>query len=449
MASNTDSHLSVLMRDSSRARPKRSLAAYFLAALIAVFALGGVAPAAHALSCDVTYDPISNIPPAQLTISAPGTYCFNAGTYNTQITIISSDVTLQPTTSSMAVTIQPTSLVQNSADPDTSTPQYDIILVGGGVASITGVTISDLVVDGSLASSTFSGCADDYNGVLFLNAVGTITGSTVQNIYLPLADAGCQPGLGIEVQTATGLYSQVTISNDKVLNYNKNGITCKDAGTDCDITGNTVSFYTPYAPYIAPNGIELSFGATGTITGNAVSGNVCADAAANCLDSDMITTGGPGTGILTYETTGAVTISENTLTGNDVGIFGYLDTGPVVSISNIISGSTYAGVVVYDESQTVSGNAFVSEPIAIEAVSDTSGITATARYSCNTFTSVSTQTYREAVNGGLAFTPIGETCLETAPGVPQFPPSIPLALVTAIAFLGVALLRSKSLPKPI
>ena len=171
------------------------------------------------------------------------------------------------------------------------------------------------------------------------------------------------------------------------------------------------------------------------------------DAAADCLDSDMIANGGPGTGILTYESAGAVTISENTLTGNDIGIFGVSDAEPVVSISNIISGSTYAGVVVYDESQTVSGNAFVSEPVGIEAISDTSGVTAIATVSCNTFTSVSTQTYRETANGGLAFTPTGETCLETAPGVPQFPAAVPLALVAAISFLGVALLRSKSLPR--
>jgi hypothetical protein len=443
----TDSHPLDLFKDQSPGNPRRLLASCLLVALIAVFALGGVAPAAHALSCDVTYDPISNIPSAQLTISAPGTYCFNAGTYDTQITITSSDVTLQPTTSSMVVTIQPTSVTSNLVNPISSAPQAAIVAVVG----VADVTVDGLAVDGSVASSSITTCAPPkYIGIAFSGASGVVTNAQITNIY-PASSSlyGCQDsaGAGIYVETGTSGVSTVSITSNTITNYQKAGIVCNDAGSICTISGNTVSPLAAAQPYTASNGIQLGFGATGTITGNTVSGNVCTDVAADCLDSDMIANGGPGTGILTYQSAGAVTISENTLTGNDVGILGYQDAGPVVSISNIILGSTYVGVVVYDESQTVSGNAFVSEPVGIEAVSDSPTFPATARVSCNTFTAVPNPTATDKANGGLAFTPTGETCLETPPGVPQFPAALPLALVTAISFLGVVLLRSKSLPR--
>jgi hypothetical protein len=44
--------------------------------------------------------------------------------------------------------------------------------------------------------------------------------------------------------------------------------------------GNTMSFYSAYSPYIAPSGIEISFGAVGKVISNTVSGNECNDAAA-------------------------------------------------------------------------------------------------------------------------------------------------------------------------
>ena len=190
--------------------------------------------------------------------------------------------------------IQPTSVASDSVNPTPpgTTAVANIILVTG-VTAKPGVTINNLLVDGSLASSSFSGCGVDYTGVLFLNRSVEITGSTVQNIYLPPADAGCQPGDGVAVETGTSMSSSVTISNDQILNYNKNGVACRDAGTTCTVTGNTVSFYAAYSPYIAPNGIEIAYGATGSVSQNTVSGNEC-NLASVCGPNLVTQTSGSG-----------------------------------------------------------------------------------------------------------------------------------------------------------
>src|SRR5271155_281045 len=276
--------------------------------------------------------------------ASPGAViCVAAGVFPEQLAI-TKPLTLEGLGSGHSPTeIQPTALVQNSADPDTSTPEFNIILVGGGTSSITGVSISNIVVDGSLATSSFTGCADDYEGVLFLNAGGSITGSTVQNIYLSPSLAGCQPGDAIEVQTATGQSSSVTISNDQALNYNKNGITCNDARSNCTITQDTVSFYSAYAAFIASNGIQVAYGAVGTVSDNTVSGNEC-DLASVC--GPNLVTQTQSAGILTYQSGKGTTVKGNTVSGNDIGIATVNDAA--VSTNNQIQDNRYEGLLVND-----------------------------------------------------------------------------------------------------
>jgi hypothetical protein len=309
-------------------------------------------------SSSPTYDTPTMVP---ITISSSGTYCFTSGeTFNTQVTVTASDVTLTSTGGHQLATIKPTSVSQNSADPDTATPEYNIILVGGG-SSITGETVSNLIVDGSLASTTFTSCADDYEGILFLNAGGAITGNTVQNVYLPPSLAGCQPGLGIEVQTASGHSSSVTISNNQVLNYNKNGITCNDAGTTCNVNQNTVTFYvssvagapaSSYAQYIAPNGIQIAYSAVGTVSDNTVSGNECNLAAPIC--GPDVATEYQGAGILTYESGAGTVLRGNTITGNDVGILTADDAA--LSTANQIQDNRYEGILLNDATYSPTNN---------------------------------------------------------------------------------------------
>jgi parallel beta-helix repeat protein len=110
-----------------------------------------------------------------------------------------------------------------------------------------------------------------------------------------------------------------------------------------------------------------------------------------------------GTGILTYDSSGPVTLSGNTITGNDVGVYLAYDTGTVNTAGNLISGSTYTGITVFDESQSVSNNALSNEPVGIEAVSDSPSLPSIVLVSGNTFSGTMTSPYStEMANAGTA-----------------------------------------------
>jgi hypothetical protein len=73
----------------------------------------------------------------------------------------------------------------------------------------------------------------------------------------------------------------VTVTRSTVTNYGKNGITCKDTGTICRVDHDMVTRTGP-DPFIAQNGMEIAFGAGGTVSRNTLTGNECDDAAGGC-----------------------------------------------------------------------------------------------------------------------------------------------------------------------
>jgi hypothetical protein len=314
-------------------------------------------------SASPTYDTATMVP---ITITSPGTYCFGAGTYNTQITITASGVTL---TTARGVwpgqaVIEPTTVASSSNNVPSGTPEYSIILAGSDSASITGVTLSNLVVDGSKASSSITSCqsfpTDDYNGILFLNTGGAITGDTIQNVGVPVTVAeGCQipstlrlqPGNAIVVMTGSGFSSSVTISSNQVLNYENIGVLCIYAGTTCSIANNAVSDAgTPYSAFNAPTGIFIN-GAVGTVSRNTASGNEC-NVASFC--GVNVLTQVQATGIITVSSGAGTTVQHNTLIGNDAGIATFYDT--TTSSNNQLQGNKVFGLDVYDGDSTVSNN---------------------------------------------------------------------------------------------
>jgi len=331
-------------------------------------------PSAPPCSVTITGENVGNtaiqtaISNAEAHVTGP-VVCIGPGIFPEQLVITSSGISLRGLgTFHNPTVIEPNApIVSTSVSPDSGLNEYNIILVEGVSSSVTGVTLSNLVVDGTNAQSTFTSCNEDYEGVLYLNGGGTISNDTVQNILLPSADAGCQPGDAILVQTASGYSSTVTISGDKALNYNKNGITCNDMGTTCTIKSNKVSFYTPYSPYIAPNGIQVAYGAVATVTKNTVEGNTCTEAIA--CGPDVITQYA-GSGILTYGSGAGTAVSSNILSGNDIGVLVADDSAP--QTGNTITGSTIAGILQDDgaSTYTASKNILSGNPIGIMILSD-------------------------------------------------------------------------------
>ncbi len=247
-----------------------------------------------------------------------------AGNYPEQLVI---DKSVSIVGAANATTIDPSNLGVADTDTDSPAPQYAIVDVTSGAT----VNLTNLTIDGQAAVNQFNGCADDFVGVYYHDASGTMTGDTVTNIELPMIDFGCQDGLGVYVASDAGDNSSVGMNNDTVTNYDKNGITCDDAGTICSVTGTTVTGIGPTA-LIAQNGIQLYDASGGSIMGDTVSG-------------DSYTGGTYTAAGLLLISTGTLNVSGNTVSDSDVNIYlGTDGTGPAANLwsvtNNTVSGAT-------------------------------------------------------------------------------------------------------------
>jgi hypothetical protein len=154
-----------------------------------------------------------------------------------------------------------------------------VIANAGASANVINVTVT-----ASGLSNVCDGGNDRLRGILFDGASGSITGNTVTGVRQGLS--GCQEGNAIEARNApfageTGSVNvfpdvNVTISNNTVTNYQKNGITVNGA-VIASVLGNVVTGDGPIS-YIAQNGIQIGFGGTATVRNNTVSGNAYAPA---------------------------------------------------------------------------------------------------------------------------------------------------------------------------
>jgi hypothetical protein len=240
------------------------------------------------------------------------------GTYDEQVSISTSQVTL--TGSGASSVIEPSSMtVPLPTDLDTNAPLVAIIDVTPGTK---GVRIEHLALDGSLlsASSAVSGngCGNpDFVGVAFQAASGTASDLSVANVELPPDDFYCasNPVVGVFVQSGPSGSADVTISHDAITSY-KAAIGCEDSGTRCTITGNVITG-TADLPVHGPgyNGVEVLTGAAARIDANTISEN------------DY--TGGTNpyepqadfaAGVLLYGASGTTTVRGNTLTDDQIGV---------------------------------------------------------------------------------------------------------------------------------
>jgi hypothetical protein len=179
------------------------------------------------------------------------------------------------------------------------------------VADTTGVRISGLTVDG--ANNGISQCAPDLIGVSFQNASGELDHVAVRNFKLAASLNGCQSGIGIFVQSGGGGVSKVEIDYCTVHDFQKNGITADEVGTVTIIRRNVVTGLGPTTG-AAQNGVQIGFGAGGSIVDNTVTNNVWAP----CTDISACTT--VATNILVTQSD-SVEVSGNTADTSQVNIF--------------------------------------------------------------------------------------------------------------------------------
>ena len=262
-----------------------------------------------------------------------------AGTYPEQVTITTSNLTLMG--QGIAI-IQPTSATTNATDLDSSQPIVSILAVESPAK---GVHVSSLTIDGSGIQSSVDGCTDDLVGLLYQASTGSATATighvTVENVTP--SNSGCGSGLGIAVQAGTtgAAKATVTVSNSSVSGYGKNGITCGDVGIKCTITTNTIT--TTPTGQVAQNGVQVGFGAAGSVSGNTISGNYWT---AYGSDANVQPQSDYGAGVLLYAaginasgaTTVSTTVKGNHLTNNQIGVE-VVDSAASVTGNSILESS--------------------------------------------------------------------------------------------------------------
>jgi Periplasmic copper-binding protein (NosD) len=266
------------------------------------------------------------------------------GTYPEQV-VINKNLTLQGVADAgqdAAVIVAPGGgLLQNTSSLATGNPIAAQILVQ---APATSVKLSNLTVDGSNNGIT-GGCpgtgspVPDPMGIYYQNASGTVTRASVLNEVLGAGLTGCQGGLGIFVQSGGGGTSTVSITNNNVENYQKNGITGNEAGTTVTIKGNTVIGQGPTSG-AAENSIQIGFGATGSISGNTVGSDV--------WTPDVFgDTGDAAAGLLVYASQ-SVAITSNNVNNTQYGIALAGDPSSGSADHNVVTKNTVSTTHLYD-----------------------------------------------------------------------------------------------------
>ncbi len=208
-----------------------------------------------------------------------------------------------------------TSIIQAPATlPDSSQPTSAIMLVSGsGInAEITGFTITGPGPSpcGSIRAGIF--VRDNANANIHDNSI-----LDIRDAALPVS--GCQNGVAISVgRQAWTTSGTATIADNTILGYQKGGIVVDNTGSNAAITNNVITG-AGTINITAQNGIQISRGATATLSGNMVTGNSF-HAAGSGWDWGAA-------GILLYQS-GAVNMSGgNTVAGNDQNLYKYGASG--------------------------------------------------------------------------------------------------------------------------
>ena len=320
--------------------PTRTLT-FCCLALIVLAALSKQAFASSSATVGLCAGPGTHYTTIQAAVNAPGVTTVEVcpGTYPEQVTI-TGNLTLKGIasgTSDAAVVVVPAGgLMTNGVTDIFGFPTAAQILVQNAT-----VTISHITVDG--ANDGLTDCSVDAIGIYYQNASGTITDNAVRNVLLAPALQGCQDGLAINVESTTG--SSVTVSNNSVRNYDKNGITASgpdngSPGPNVTVTGNTV-IGLGATTVIAQNGIQVGYGATGKVTSN----NVIDDIYINPPGCAPSCTG--SSGILIYGSAN-VTISDNTVESTQFGIVPVTESATLTANGTIIRSNHVGGTQLFD-----------------------------------------------------------------------------------------------------
>jgi parallel beta-helix repeat protein len=276
---------------------------------------------------------------AGVAAAAPGdTINLAAGTYTEQVTITKS-VTLKGAGKAQSTIKAPATFVLDAFG------QSNIVEIGGGAM----VTLTRLTVAGPVP---LGGCGIDTHSIAYgIFVVGDATldmsNAAVNDIFNGPFNgpvSGCQQGVAVRLgSNFLGQVAHGSLTNVSINRYQKGGIVVDGPGTTATIVNDSVINLPETV--IASNGIQISRGATATVTNNTISGNECNNPAPVC-GGDLFSSEAWSAGILTFQA-GRTTFSANRATANDIGIA--LDVDPAGDIvkDNTATNNRYAGIAVF------------------------------------------------------------------------------------------------------
>ena len=259
------------------------------------------------------------------------------GTYKASLLIPSNKNHLNITGDTGSV-IAPTTPAAAVTDEQGGYPLVTIVRVAPGAID---TDISGLKINGAGIEAAVNGCGTDLAGLLYQSTAGhgaSGDANTLDVVNTTPTNAGCGSGLGIEVEDGTGGSANVTLHQNAVSVYGKNGITCSGIGVVCTISDNTITGTANAAP--AQNGVQVGFGAHGSVTGNFINNNFwtgyTSDSGNPEVQSDY------ASGVLLYgaglnssgQTTQSTSVASNFIKNNQTGVE-VVDSAALVQFNDI------------------------------------------------------------------------------------------------------------------
>ncbi|MBI2812407.1 MAG: right-handed parallel beta-helix repeat-containing protein, partial [Candidatus Melainabacteria bacterium] len=245
----------------------------------------------------------------------------STATYPAPINILNKNITLNGNgTANTTVLITGAVPVQSARNP--------AIYVTGG----TNVTIQNLTVDGNNVGFPTNA---NITGIFFMNAGGSVLNAHVTQIANSAPPyGGGQQGNSIRAAVTAGGPFTLAVDSTTIDHFQKAGIVANGTPLTVNLTNNQImGLGVTSTP--AAIGIQLGFGADGTISGNTISGIQYTDHA-------------QGDGILLASAGDNVIVSNNILDGNDEGIISQTSGTGMIIQNNTVSNNGDSGIVILD-----------------------------------------------------------------------------------------------------
>ena len=284
-----------------------------------------------------------------------GTVNVSPGNYLGQVVINNKNITLQATAPGVVIAA-PDPVIPGQPSLflcDAASVRRPVICVNNS----SNVIIKGLTVDGrDQGDNNWSLVGIDY-----FNSGGTVQGNTIENIRNSTF-SGVQAGVAMYAYNLDGTPRTLNVFGNTIFNYQKNGMALSGNGLTVNVQNNTVTGAGPTS-ITAQNGIQVSYGATGTISGNTVSGNFWTGTYGGSNDPISDPNADGAAGILIYQpASAAIQVFNNEVLGNQFGIAAF-DTPDFNIHDNNIQGIPHtgfgypAGIVLSNSDGTIQNNA--------------------------------------------------------------------------------------------